>query len=185
MQVDDEDGDDPVVKELDVYLSQNLPGTRDAEGRSDGVFLFQYPLRPKWQALNEGWRLDKVAYRPQHQMVELEMVSGLKTPDSGEGSDPFRHKLVSSSVAPKATYAIGMVSEDELHLTPLQAVMQFRPRFDHKDEEDAMRKKNAIAGGREADQVRSDNEGDGQVGEGGWLVEKGPEERGVDGWVNR
>lgn len=153
MQVEDDDSDDdPVVRELDVYLSQNLPGTRDAEGRSDGVFLFQYPLRPKWQALSEGWRLDKVSYRPQHQMVELEMVSGLVSQDTGETA-PFRHKLVSSSVAPKATYAIGMMRGEQLHLTPLQAVMQFRPRFDHKDEEDAARKKNAAAGGREVEQV--------------------------------
>lgn len=60
---DDDDEDDPVVKTLDVFLSQNLPGVRDSAGRSDGVFLFQYPLRPRWRPLDVGWKLDKVAYR--------------------------------------------------------------------------------------------------------------------------
>lgn len=70
MQVDEEDDSaDPVVRTLDVFLSQNLPGTRDATGRSDGLFLFQHPLRPKYQPLEEGWTLDKVSYRPLNQVI--------------------------------------------------------------------------------------------------------------------
>jgi len=135
---DDDDAADPVVKTLDVFLSQNLPGTRDTSGSSDGVFLFQHPLRPKWMTLQDGWDLDKVSYRPLNQMVEMEMVSGF-----AEDDNEFRHKLASSKIVPKATYAIGLLRDDQVHLTPLQAVLQFRPRFDHKDEEDAANKKKA------------------------------------------
>jgi DNA-directed RNA polymerase-3 subunit RPC5 len=136
----DDDASDPVIKTLDVFLSQNLPGTRDTSGSSDGVFVFQHPLRPKWMAMQEGWDLDKVAYRPLNQMVELEMISGF-----AEDENEFRHKLVSSKITPKATYAIGLLRDDQVHLTPLQSVLQFRPRFDHKDEEDAANKKKSAS----------------------------------------
>jgi hypothetical protein len=43
------------------------------------------------------------------------------------------------------TDAIGLLRGDQLHLTPLQTVFQFRPRFDYKDEEDAIKKKASAA----------------------------------------
>lgn len=156
----DEDENDPVVRTLDVFLSQNLPGIRDPAGRSDGLLLFQYPLRPKWRPLDDGWQLNKVNYRPLNQMVEMELTSE-------ETGDEFVHKLASSNVNPRNPYAIGLLRGDQLHLTPLQSsvppfcrtpslcnaaltqgmpaqgVLQFRPRFDQKDEEDAIKKKTA------------------------------------------
>jgi DNA-directed RNA polymerase-3 subunit RPC5 len=154
-----DDDDDPVVKTLDVFLSQNLPGIRDSAGRSDGVFLFQYPLRPRWRPLDDGWKLDKVAYRPFNEMVELEMLAG-------EEGDEFRHKLVSSKVEPKTSFAVGLLRGEQLHLTPLQSTMQFRPRFDWKDDEDAANKKNAGgAAARGADDVVMEEAGSGSDGE--------------------
>eukprot|EP00960_Hanusia_phi_P051251 760679-Hanusia_phi.AAC.2 len=59
-------------------LPKNLSGVRDSSGKSDEVMLFQveeaavgqesdmilasqYPLRPKWRPLSEGWNLEKVS----------------------------------------------------------------------------------------------------------------------------
>lgn len=50
------------------------------------------------------------------------MLSGHTEDDENETE--FRHKLVSSAVAPKATYAIGLLKGEQVHLTPLQAVLQ-------------------------------------------------------------
>ena len=158
-----EDDDDPVVQELDVFLSQNLAGARDGAGRSDGLFLFQYPLRPRWRALDDGWKLDKVSYRPLNEMVELELLAG-------EEEEEFRHKLVSSKVAPKTSFAVGLLRGEQLHLTPLQSMLQFRPRFDWKDEEDAAQKQRssaAAAGGKgpTGDDVPMDDVGSGSDAE--------------------
>ncbi|EKX36621.1 DNA-directed RNA polymerase III subunit RPC37-like protein, partial [Guillardia theta CCMP2712] len=128
---DSDDEDDPVVQTIDVFLSQNLSGVRDSSGKSDEVMLFQYPLRPKWRPLNEGWNLEKVSYRPKNEMIEMDFKSE-KT------NDEFLHKLVSSKVIPRTSYAIGLLRDDQLHLTPLQSIYQFRPRFDNKDEEDVL-----------------------------------------------
>ena len=159
---DADDDDDPVVKTLDVFLSQNLPGVRDSAGRSDGLFLFQYPLRPKWRPLDDGWKLDKVSYRPFNEMVELELLAG-------EEGDEFRHKLVSSKVEPKTSFAVGLLRGDQLHLTPLQSMLQFRPRFDWKDEEDAAQKKANTSGSSgakaAADDAVMEDAGSGSDGE--------------------
>jgi hypothetical protein len=98
MDIDDEE--DPVVRTVDVFLSQNLPGTRDASGRSDGLFVFQYPLRPKWYPLDCGWKLESTKYRPYNQMVEMDFSSEFR---DGSG---FRHKLASSTVPAKSTCKI-------------------------------------------------------------------------------
>jgi len=148
-----------------VFLSQNLPGVRDSAGRSDGLFMFQYPLRPKWRPLDLGWKLDKVAYRPLNEMVELELLAG-------EEGDEFRHKLVSSKVEPKTSFAVGLLRGEQLHLTPLQSLLQFRPRFDWKDEEDAASKRASSTGGGSAavakagaDDVAMEEAGSGSDGE--------------------
>ena len=154
----DDDDDDPVVRTLDVFLSQNLPGVRDSAGRSDGLFLFQYPLRPQWRALDDGWKLDKVLYRPLNEMVEMELLAG------EEGSE-FRHKLVSSKVEAKTSFAVGLLRGEQLHLTPLQSLLQFRPRYDWKDEEDSALKKANASGaqsgssGKNEDLVMEDASG--------------------------
>jgi len=155
----DED-DDPVVRTLDVFVSQNLPGVRDGAGRSDGVFLFQYPLRPRWRPLNDGWKLDKVSYRPLNEMVELELLTG-------EEGEEHRHKLVSSKLEPKTSFAVGLLRGEQLHLTPLQSMLQFRPRFDGKDEEDAAQKKagSSAASKSAADDVVMEDAGSGSDGE--------------------
>jgi DNA-directed RNA polymerase III subunit RPC5 len=157
---DDDDEEDPVVKTLDVFLSQNLPGVRDSAGRSDGLLLFQYPLRPKWRPLNDGWKLDKVLYRPLNEMVELELLAG-------EEGDEFRHRLVSSKVEPKTSFAVGLLRGDQLHLTSLQSMLQFRPRFDWKDEEDAAHRKANASGASavKAEDVAMDEVGSGSDGE--------------------
>jgi DNA-directed RNA polymerase-3 subunit RPC5 len=157
-----DDEDDPVVKTLDVFLSQNLPGVRDSAGRSDGVLLFQYPLRPQWRPLHDGWKLDKVLYRPLNEMVELELLAG-------EEGDEFRHRLVSSKVEPKTSFAIGLLRGDQLHLTSLQSMLQLRPRFDWKDEEDAAQRKANASGAAGAaaktEDVAMEEAGSGSDGE--------------------
>ena len=97
LEMSDDDESDPVVRTLDVFLSQNLPGTRDSSGRSDGLFLFQYPLRPKWYPLDSGWKMEKTKYRPLNQVIEMEFSSEFR-----DGSE-FKHKLASSTVPPKST----------------------------------------------------------------------------------
>lgn len=144
-----DDENDPVVREIDVFLSQNMPGIRDPQGKTDGLFLFQYPLRPRWRPLEEGWHLEKLAYRPINQMVEMDLLCG-------EEGDEFRHKLVSSLVTPKSSYAVGLLRDDQLHLSPLCDILQFRPRFDAKDEEDLVKKKERGSSGKGMDDTMED-----------------------------
>lgn len=51
--------EDEVVKEIDVYISQNLAGN---------LSIFQYPLRQPWRKYPMS-KLSEVKYRPQHQKL--------------------------------------------------------------------------------------------------------------------
>lgn len=51
--------DDEIVKEIDVYISQNLAGN---------LSIFQYPLRQPWRKYPMN-RLVEIKQRPGHQKV--------------------------------------------------------------------------------------------------------------------
>lgn len=64
-----EDDDDPVVREIDVYLSPSLSNT---------LHLLQFPIQPAASALHKNTRYDtsnnptEAKFRPRHHMLELE-----------------------------------------------------------------------------------------------------------------
>lgn len=149
-----EDSDeDPVIDEVDVFLSQSL---------SDNLYLMQYPLRPKGMGYNH---LDHLSARvkPVQKRVEIELALDTRSKNysssKGEqiavnvdGNLPQNagDRVFSSSRMDKITlscpphtdsfsncqYAIGLVKDGEMHLTPLTAVVQMRPNFDYLDKAD-------------------------------------------------
>ena len=64
-----EDDDDPVVREIDVYLSPSLSNT---------LHLLQFPIQPVASVLQKNTRCDtsnnptEAKFRPRHHMLELE-----------------------------------------------------------------------------------------------------------------
>lgn len=110
--------EDPVIHELDVYITKSL-------GK---LVLAQYPLRPTYKpyktAVREGFRV-----RPVQHEVEVDMK--LQTNPS---KPPQVQKLrVSQRPLLKPHSAIGLLKGRELHLTPLDSVLQLIPSFDHID----------------------------------------------------
>ncbi|KAK7003517.1 DNA-directed RNA polymerase III subunit RPC5 [Biomphalaria glabrata] len=148
----DHDDDDPVIDEIDVYLSKSL---------ADNLYLMQYPLRP----LNRGYgNFDHLSARIKPQQKRIEMSLGLDTysknysRSKGEqiavnvdgnahtSSDRFfssskMDKIILScppyvKTFSNCQYAAGLLKDGELHLTPVSAVVQMRPSFDYLDKAD-------------------------------------------------
>lgn len=59
-----DDLEDPVVKEIDVYLSKEL---------TDKMYLLQYPVRPKQSNYDEVTHLS-AKIKPKQQKLELEVA---------------------------------------------------------------------------------------------------------------
>ncbi|XP_067121880.1 LOW QUALITY PROTEIN: DNA-directed RNA polymerase III subunit RPC5 [Centruroides vittatus] len=146
--------DDPVVEEIDVYLSKSL---------ADNLYLFQYPVRPSNMTYNDVEDI-QARVKPKQQKVELELplnvqssnydkskgeqialnVDGRHGGDNSYFSSSFmdKQKLTSSkAVSSSAQYAIGLLRPGkELHLTPLHAIIQLRPSFTYLDQSDSRAK---------------------------------------------
>lgn len=100
------------------------------------VFLFQYPLQTK--AVN----VHKVKAKPQNKVFEIEVAdSGLSLKKrkrenaKGWGDRVDKQTYQSLHVKPTVPYVLGLVRSDrnELHLTPVDSVFQFRPDMRYLD----------------------------------------------------
>ena len=145
-----EESDDPVVQEVDVYLSKQL---------SEHLYLFQYPVRPAHMPYDDICHLS-ARIKPEQAKVELELsvntdsvnyakskgeqialnVDGTcSSVDDGAqrfyNSDKLdKQVLVSTPVGVSpSTFVAGVYKDGELHLTPLKGVVPLRPSFKYLD----------------------------------------------------
>jgi hypothetical protein len=139
MAIDDNDVDmsavdeDPVVREIDVYISPELAST---------AALVQYPLRPSSFVVggkpNTKFHPSAARTKPRHSMLELDYAVPVSTGhysyhdvEEIDGTRTF-----SSTAVPISTHmALGKLDDkgDRLDLIPLHTVLQMRPTFSHID----------------------------------------------------
>jgi len=98
--------DDPVVRQIPVYLSQQLSGD---------LYLLQYPLRPHYRGAEVPL---SARLRRENGLLELQAEA------APQGGVSRHHKLVSTKLPPMAHYAIGVLRDGCLHVTPLNATLQ-------------------------------------------------------------
>ncbi|KAJ7361996.1 DNA-directed RNA polymerase III subunit RPC5 [Desmophyllum pertusum] len=161
---DDED-DDPVVAEVDVYLAQTL---------ANNLYLFQYPVRPADITYDNVPHIG-ARIKPEQQKVELELSintssanyyaprgeqiahdvdgptpsSASEEKDSFFSSDKMDKQVLTSSLASEDVSRILWAflekwrkfrrdqSQRELHLTPIHGTLQLRPCFEYLNKGEA------------------------------------------------
>lgn len=125
----DDDAEDKVVRELDVYLHAT-PKDRP------GLVLLQYPVRNKERGEE---RFTGARLRPKNQMLELEtpaVTSGSHhDAEAPERMQLDKRKLSSSLVRPATNYAVGTLKDGALHIAPLRTTFQMRPSFAYVDDD--------------------------------------------------
>ncbi|XP_064614481.1 DNA-directed RNA polymerase III subunit RPC5-like [Liolophura sinensis] len=155
------DDEDPVVHEVDVYLSKSL---------SESLYVFQYPVRPAHLPYDD---IDLLTARvkPKQQKVELELgvnsegnnycvskgeqlalnVDGSEYTHEPQGrffkSNVYDKQVLSSTpqAGDTSKYAIGLLKDGELHLTPVHGILQLKPTFSYLDKADAKHKNDQAA----------------------------------------
>eukprot|EP00039_Didymoeca_costata_P010944 m.149504 g.149504 ORF g.149504 m.149504 type:complete len:632 (-) comp15014_c0_seq2:2304-4199(-) len=147
----DVDEEDPVVQEHNVYLSQEL---------ADRLYLLQYPLRPRKRPYGNTKTKPQVRVKPEQDKLEMkfELNTNSNTYDREKGKEIAEeagqtgpsstvhmrenstlmdaHVLRSTKVPMRTHYVTGIWKDDGLHLTPLKAILQLRPSFDHLNDID-------------------------------------------------
>lgn len=152
------DDDDPIIQEFDVYLAKSL---------SEKLYLFQYPVRPSTMTYDDATHLS-AKIKPKQQKVELEVAMDCLSPNysrsKGEqialnvdGTTFDESNLYSVKMMDKQTltsiqattdtsrYAAAVFRKGELHLTPLQGILQMRPSFTYLDKADAKHRERETA----------------------------------------
>jgi len=156
--LDEEDGEDPVVREVPVYLSGQL---------AQELHVIQYPNRPFYRPYD----LPATArMKSQNKLLELEYALPPESPHLDDQAPRHlrldRIKVQSSYLDPMTTYGLGIMQDGALHLTPLAGIFQMRASCDHVDAAPAEGEEDGMEGGAEAAGAAA-AEGGGVMDEGG------------------
>ena len=99
------------------------------------MYVLQYPLRPSYRPYGDQGVLDKVELKPKSR--RLRFVYKLHQNDHYAEEDVMqekyeqRHTLNSTVAAnPACSYAVGVIRQGRMTLTPIRAVNQLRPDFE-------------------------------------------------------
>lgn len=158
---EDTDEEDPVVQECDVYLN----GMYDPPDFVGDMYVLQYPLRPTYRPYGDQGYLERVDLK--HKSRRLRFVYKLqKNANYDDDSEDRlqRHVLNSVVVAnPACSYAVGVVHQGKMTITPLRAVNQLRPDFAHIDQQKQKKQAQAaaVASGKEPSNLATDDPGSG------------------------
>lgn len=116
--------DDPVVKELEVYVCNEFLGS------STQLCLMQHPLRPPWRPY-EYDRAQRMRMKPQCKRIEVDVPVDVGTKNYNDTVEDYKKikqlTLRSSAVDTQTSYAIGTIKEGKLLLAPVDYCLQFRP----------------------------------------------------------
>uniref|UniRef100_A0A671Q285 DNA-directed RNA polymerase III subunit RPC5 C-terminal domain-containing protein n=1 Tax=Sinocyclocheilus anshuiensis TaxID=1608454 RepID=A0A671Q285_9TELE len=152
------DDDDPIIQEVDLH---NLCS------HCFEHFPLQYPVRPASMSYENVTHL-AARIKPKQQKVELEVamdtmspnycgskgeqialnVDGTSSEDSNVYSTKMMDKQTFSSIQATTNtsrYAAAVFHKGELHLTPLQGILQMRPSFTYLDKADTKHREREAA----------------------------------------
>lgn len=110
-----ESGDDIVVREIDVYLTNELE-----------LYVLQFPLKPicAQPPLAQSARM-----RPIHRSLELFVPYDPSIINSENSKASKFLKYTSSRVLTQSIFAVGVIRDGAIHITPVTEVLQLRPSF--------------------------------------------------------
>jgi DNA-directed RNA polymerase-3 subunit RPC5 len=123
-----------IIQEIDVFLNSNYKK----------LALFQYPLRPSYRTYN----YHECELKMKVNQNKFEMNFNIHENSNYFDMDEFisqqieykKESLSSLNVLLKTNYTIGVFRNGELHITPIQKVIQFRPNFYHIDDSENKKK---------------------------------------------
>ncbi|CAJ0940751.1 unnamed protein product [Ranitomeya imitator] len=165
--------DDPIIQELDVYLAKSL---------AEKLYLFQYPIRPSLMSYDGVPHLS-ARIKPKQQKVEIDMAINTISPNycrsKGEqialnvdGTCNDETSTYSSKLMDKQTfssiqaaggtsrYAVGFYRKGEIHVTPLHGILQLRPSFTYLDKADSKYREREAANDAAGDSSQDEGEDD-------------------------
>ncbi|EZA54847.1 hypothetical protein DMN91_006874 [Ooceraea biroi] len=160
--------DDPVVKEIPVYLSKTL---------ANELYVIQYPLYYKGY---DNTTVNKISMKPKNQKFRMEFLIDTQNTESydrrfgeelvlnaeseSKGTDENEQITFNSGLMDKivlasegtlpniSNYAVGIFQDGELHITPLKNMLRMKIQYDYLDESDKRVKEGTKIAGEDDDE---------------------------------
>jgi DNA-directed RNA polymerase III subunit RPC5 len=124
----DVDADDYVVRELDVYIANDL------HAASTQLSLCQFPLRPPWRPYDMD-QVSSVRFKNDAQRLEIDVPVAKDAQNYNQDVESFKQipniTLRSSQVETNTSYAVGVLAGDKMILAPVDYCLQLRPTMTH------------------------------------------------------
>lgn len=145
-----EDDEDEVVQECDVYLNRMY----DPPDFVGDLYVLQYPLRPDYRPYGDQGELDRVDLKERGRRLRFthKLTQNDNYSDEGAANETAQKHVLDSTVVtnPACSYAIAVIHQGRMTITPVRAVNQLRPNFDHIDRQAARFSKATAASSAEA-----------------------------------
>ncbi|XP_058777878.1 uncharacterized protein LOC131652118 [Vicia villosa] len=153
--MEEDEEEDPVVREIDVYFSPSING-------GTKLYVMQFPLRPSWRPYEFDERCEEVRLKPESSEVEVDLSVDLESSNiDSDFSEKLKYTKETLSTtwkpAPANGCAVGLLMGDKLHLHPVHAVVQLRPSRHYLDS-GGSEKKDAAPSKKQNKQMNSSTE---------------------------
>ncbi|GIL54364.1 hypothetical protein Vafri_9932 [Volvox africanus] len=139
MEAMDVDDDDPIVRELDVYVCNEFAGSKTQLG------LLQHPLRPPWRPY-EYHKAKAMRFKPQAKRMEVDLPLDTESRnynDVIEDMKKVNHFTIRSTLAEeRINLAVGTIRGGKLLIAPLEFAVQLRPTMHHLNVTSSVKDKN-------------------------------------------
>lgn len=124
-----EETEDQLVREIDVFFNPSVDSNTQ-------LYVLQYPLRQCWRPYELDQRCEQVRVKPTRAEVEVDLSVDVDSPNFDPDADErvkMTKQVLSSSWKPplRTGYAVGVLTGNKLHLSPVHAVVQLRPSMQH------------------------------------------------------
>ncbi|XP_071710818.1 uncharacterized protein [Rutidosis leptorrhynchoides] len=122
--------EDYVVREIDVFFTSSI----DANYK---LYVLQSPLRPNWRPYELEDRCNKVRVSQDTTEVEVEMTVQVDSENYDAYANDDRamtKQVVTTAWMPlktMANHAVGVLTGNQLYISPVHAVVQLRPSMQH------------------------------------------------------
>ncbi|WVZ12312.1 hypothetical protein V8G54_016842 [Vigna mungo] len=171
--MDEDTPEDTVIREIDVFFTPSI----DAETQvgvsltpfclfESALYVFQYPLRPSWRPYDIDDRCEEVRLKPESSEVELDLPIDMESSNI-DREFANKHNVTKQTYATswkppraggQAATAAGLLMGDKLHLHPIHAVVQLRPKLHHLNSGGSKRKNVTSAGANATVKIEGSNE---------------------------
>ena len=124
----DIDDDDPVVRELDVYICNEFAGSSTQLG------LLQHPLRPPWRPYDYS-KAKGMRFKPKAKRIEVDLPLDTESRNYNDVIEDMKKvnqfTLRSTLTEDRTNLAVATVKGGKLLIAPLDFAVQLRPSMHH------------------------------------------------------